>query len=396
MKKITTLLFLITLCGCANSAESSSEDTKEYSRDIFAMDTYMYLKAYGEHADTALGYSSEQILSLEELFSVTSEKSDIWAINHSNGEPVSVSDDTIAVLNKAIEIGGKTNGALDVTIYPLLTEWGFIPIPKTTVDKSNGENAVCHRWTSSPYRQYAFVVRLDIQHFCSSSLSTNILGIGITTDTQQVPTDDIKADKLKLIDYTKISVKGNTVQLPDNMKIDFGALAKGYTSDCVTEILKENGVKSALVNLGGNVHAVGTKPDGTLWKVGVQNPFSPSEQVCILEIADKAVITSGNYERFFTDENGRKYWHILDSADGFPADNGLVSVTIVSENGLLCDALSTALFVLGTDKAIDYWRNSADFEMILITDDEKIIYSEGLSDFINFTASYETEVIYRE
>lgn len=344
MKKITTLLFLflITLCGCANSAESSSEDTKEYSRDIFAMDTYMYLKAYGEHADTALGYSSEQILSLEELFSVTSEKSDIWAINHSNGEPVSVSDDTIAVLNKAIEIGGKTNGALDVTIYPLLTEWGF------------------------------------------------------TTDTQQVPTDDIIADKLKLIDYTKISVKGNTVQLPDNMQIDFGALAKGYTSDCVTEILKENGVKSALVNLGGNVHAVGTKPDGTLWKVGVQNPFSPSEQVYILEIADKAVITSGNYERFFTDENGRKYWHILDSADGFPADNGLVSVTIVGENGLLCDALSTTLFVLGTDKAIDYWRNSADFEMILITDDEKIIYSGGLSDFINFTASYETEVIYRE
>ena len=302
----------------------------------------MYLKAYGEHADTALGYSSEQILSLEELFSVTSEKSDIWAINHSNGESVSVSDDTIAVLNKAIEIGGKTNGALDVTIYPLLTEWGF------------------------------------------------------TTDTQQVPTDDIIVDKLKLIDYTKISVKGNTVQLPDNMQIDFGALAKGYTSDCVTDILKENGVKSALVNLGGNVHAVGTKPDGTLWKVGVQNPFSPSEQVCILEIADKAVITSGNYERFFTDENGRKYWHILDSADGFPADNGLVSVTIVGENGLLCDALSTALFVLGTDKAIDYWRNSADFEMILITDDEKIIYSEGLSDFINFTASYETEVIYRE
>ena len=342
MKKITTLLFLflITLCGCANSAESSSEDTKEYSRDIFAMDTYMYLKAYGEHADTALGYSSEQILSLEDLFSVTSEKSDIWAINHSNGEPVSVSDDTIAVLNKAIEIGGKTNGALDVTIYPLLTEWGF------------------------------------------------------TTDTQQVPTDYIIADKLKLIDYTKISVRGNTVQLPDNMQIDFGALAKGYTSDCVTEILKENGVKSALVNLGGNVHAVGTKPDGTLWKVGVQNPFSPSEQVCILEIADKAVITSGNYERFFTDENGRKYWHILDSDDGFPADNGLFSVTIVGENGLLCDALSTALFVLGTDKAIDYWRNSADFEMILITDDEKIIYSEGLSDFINFTASYETEVIY--
>lgn len=341
MKKITTLLllFLITLCGCANSAESSSEDTKEYTRDIFAMDTYMYLKAYGKHADTALGYASEQILSLEELFSVTSEKSDVWAINHSHGKPVSASDDTITILEKAYEISKKTNGALDITIYPLLTEWGF------------------------------------------------------TTDTQQVPSDDIIADKLKLIDYTKISVKGNNVQLPDNMQIDFGALAKGYTSDCVTKILKVNDVKSALINLGGNVHAIGTKPDGTLWKVGVQNPFSPSEQICILEIADKAVITSGNYERFFTDENGKKYWHILDSADGFPADNGLVSVTIVGEDGLLCDALSTALFVLGTEKAIDYWRNEIGFEMILVTEDAQMYYTEGLKDSIHLTGILNAEVL---
>lgn len=344
MKKIYMIffLYLIILCGCANFEKNSSKSQREYTRDIFAMDTYMHLKAYGEHADIALGYASEQILSLEKFFSVTETNSDIWTINHAQGKSVSVSDDTISLLEKAVEIGEKSNGALDVTIYPLLTEWGF------------------------------------------------------TTDKQQVPNHEIIAEKLQLVDYKKISISGNTVQLPRDMQLDFGALAKGYTSDCVTDILKKNGVKSALVNLGGNVHAVGSKPDGSLWKVGVQNPFSPSEQVCILEIADKAVITSGNYERFFTDDNGEKYWHILDSSDGYPADNGLVSVTIIGDNGLLCDGLSTALFVLGTEKAIDYWKNSSDFEMVLITDDEKIYYSEGIADSVQFTASYEAEVIWRE
>lgn len=344
MKKFYTLFFilLIFLCGCQNSAVPFSSDTKEYSRDIFAMDTYMHLKAYGEQADTALGYASEQILSLEKLFSVTNKNSDIWEINHAQGKSVTVSDDTIAVLEKAIEIGEISDGALDITIYPLLTEWGF------------------------------------------------------TTDKQQVPSREIITKKLSLVDYRKININGNTVQLSPDMQLDFGALAKGYASDCAANILRENGVESALINLGGNVHAMGRKKDGTLWKVGVQNPFSPSEKICILEIADKAVITSGNYERFFTDENGEKYGHILDSADGFPADNGLVSVTIIGDNGLICDGLSTALFVLGTEKAIEYWKNSSDFEMILITDDKKIYYSEEISDSVQFTTSYETEVISRE
>lgn len=333
---VSFLLFLF--CGCTSSADSVSEEQKEYVRDIFAMDTYMYLKAYGECADNALGMASEKILLLENEFSVTSEQSDTWAINHSNGVSVNVSQDTMTLLQTAVDIGEKTNGALDITLYPVISLWGF------------------------------------------------------TTDTQQVPEPETLEKMLSLADYTKISISEDSVQLPDGMQLDFGALAKGYTSDCIIDILNENGVESALVNLGGNVQALGTKPDGTSWKVGIQNPFSESEQICILDIADCAVITSGNYERYFT-QDGINYWHIIDSADGYPADNGLVSVTVIGKSGLLCDSLSTALFVLGTDKAIDYWKQQGDFDMILVTDDATVYYTENLSDIITFTETLNTKVI---
>lgn len=298
----------------------------------------MYLKAYGEYADSALSMASEKILLLENEFSVTSEQSDTWAINHSNGVSVNVSQDTMTLLQTAIDIGKKTNGALDITLYPVLSLWGF------------------------------------------------------TTDTYQVPEPEILEETLSLVDYTKISLSEDAVQISAGMQLDFGALAKGYASDCVINILSESGVESALVNLGGNVQALGTKPDGTTWKVGIQNPFLESEQICILDIADCAVITSGNYERYFT-QDGKNYWHIIDANDGYPADNGLVSVTIVGKSGLLCDSLSTALFVLGTDKAIDYWKNQGDFDMILVTDDATIYYTEGLSDIITFTGNLNTKVI---
>ncbi|MGN0594953.1 MAG: FAD:protein FMN transferase, partial [Hominimerdicola sp.] len=253
MKRWLTVLSLslAMLCGCSNTSQhSNSEITAEVTRDIFAMDTYMYLKAYGENAETALGIASERILSLEKTFSVTYENSDTWAINHADGKCVNVSTDTLKILNTAIDIGNKTNGALDITLYPILKAWGF------------------------------------------------------TTDKFTIPSEKDLNELLKYVDYQKISIHNDTVQLDKEMQLDFGALAKGYTSDCVVEILKENKIESALVNLGGNVHALGVKPDGSPWKVAVKNPFSPNEELCILEISDKAVITSGNYERYFTDEDG--------------------------------------------------------------------------------------------
>ena len=175
------------------------------------------------------------------------------------------------------------------------------------------------------------------------------------------------------------------------MKIDLGAIAKGYTSSKIIDIFKENNIKSGMVTLGGNVQVLGKKPDGSLWKVGIQNPISESEYLGVLQTSDKAVITSGGYERNFT-KNGKTYHHILDPSNGYPANNGLTSVTIISSDGTLADALSTSLFVMGKDKAIDFYKKSNyNFDFILYTSDNKLIISDGIEDI--FFSNLDIEVV---
>ncbi len=339
MKRLLLVLIplLCILCAC-DSTNSSESVTTAISRDIFAMDTYMTLKVYSTD-ENILDVSQDRITQLEDLFSVTSEGSDIWNINHSNGESVSVSDDTANTLQTALEVCNSTSGALDISIYPVLKEWGF------------------------------------------------------TTGDYKVPTQDTLNTLLQNVDYTKISLDGNSVTIPQDFEIDLGSVAKGYTSDSLMQIFKDNGVTSAIVSLGGNVQACGTKPDGSLWNVAIENPFSPNEEMCIVSIDNKAVITSGNYERYFTDDDGNVYWHILDTADGYPADNGLVSVTIIGDSGTMCDALSTALFVMGTDKAIEYWQSNPTFDMVLVTDDKKIYITNTLQDSLQNISTMQLEVI---
>ena len=192
-----------------------------------------------------------------------------------------------------------------------------------------------------------------------------------------------------LIDYDKETL---TVSFKkDGVQIDLGGIAKGYTSSRIMDIYKEKGVTSGLVNLGGNAQVFGTKPDGSLWCVAVQSPDSEDEYLGVLETKDKAIITSGGYERYF-EKDGVTYHHIIDPSTGYPADNGLISVTIVSADGTLADGLSTSLFVMGKDKATDYWKaHSDEFDMILLTDDEKLYVSEGIKD--SFTSDREFEIV---
>ena len=192
-----------------------------------------------------------------------------------------------------------------------------------------------------------------------------------------------------LIDYDK---ETSTVSFKkDGVQIDLGGIAKGYTSSRIMDIYKEKGVTSGLVNLGGNAQVFGTKPDGSLWRVAVQSPDSEDEYLGVLEMKDKAIITSGGYERYF-EKDGVTYHHIIDPSTGYPADNGLISVTIVSADGTLADGLSTSLFVMGKDKATDYWKaHSDEFDMILLTDDEKLYVSEGIKD--SFTSDREFEIV---
>ena len=297
----------------------------------------MSMKAYGDNAQKALDDSRELIMRLDSELSVTDEGSCIYELNK-NGKGT-VTDSAAVLINKAVEIGDRTGGALDISLYPVLKEWGF------------------------------------------------------TTEDYHIPDDKILDDLLSDVDYKSISISGNEVTLPENVQIDLGALAKGYTSDSIMEQMSADGVDSAIVSLGGNVQAIGGKPDGSAWKVSVRDPFAPDTDMCIVEIKDKAVITSGNYERFFTGDDGKNYWHIIDPADGYPADNGLVSTTIIGESGLECDALSTAFFVTGKDKAVDYWRSDRSFDMILVSDDGKIYYTEGIADSFKNISSMEAEVL---
>ncbi|MBQ1768126.1 MAG: FAD:protein FMN transferase, partial [Oscillospiraceae bacterium] len=211
---------------------------------------------------------------------------------------------------------------------------------------------------------------------------------GFTAGEYRVPQEAELEKLLRLVDYTKVTVSGDTVSLGEGMLIDLGAVAKGYAGDRVTELLRSHGVKSAIINLGGNVQCLGRKPDGSRWKIGVQDPAG-SGYVGVIEAEDEAVVTSGGYERYF-ELDGKTYWHIIDPSDGRPADSGIISVTVVGASGLACDGLSTALFVMGKEKASELWRENGGFEVVFVSESGEIIITEGLSG--RFTPSGGREV----
>lgn len=327
---------LLLLCSCQNNS-SDNDIVKENSIDLFAMDTYMYVKVYGNDTNNLLNLVKSEIVSLEKLFNVNDSDSDISNINNNN--IAMVSNDTISIINKALEISKETNGALDISVYPILKEWGF------------------------------------------------------TTGTYKIPNNDTINNLLQYVDYTQIKVDNNNVSIPQNFAIDLGSVAKGYTSDKIVNILMDNGITSALIDLGGNIQTIGTKLDGTLWSIAVKNPIDIEKNICIIKVDDKAVITSGNYERYFTGEDGKNYCHIIDTKTGKPAENGLISVTIIGDSGLICDALSTSLYVMGKDKAIEYCKYHNDFNAILITSDMEVFITSGIAGNIQMLDNYNYSVI---
>lgn len=319
------------------TSENASDDA-EAVRDVFAMDTYMTVKAYGSNGDAAVDAAVDEINRLDALLSTGKKDSEIGQINANNGGQLS--EDGAVLMERSLELYKSTNGAFDVAIYPVMKAWGF------------------------------------------------------TDGNYQVPDADTLKATLELVDPSLIDYDKETSTVSfkkDGVQIDFGGIAKGYTSSRIMDIYKEKGVTSGLVNLGGNAQVFGTKPDGSLWRVAVQSPDSEDEYLGVLETKDKAIITSGGYERYF-EKDGVTYHHIIDPSTGYPADNGLISVTIVSADGTLADGLSTSLFVMGKDKATDYWKaHSDEFDMILLTDDEKLYVSEGIKD--SFTSDREFEIV---
>ena len=307
------------------SGEAADKET-EASKDLFAMDTYMTLTAYGEHAQEAVDKAAERVEALDALLSTGNENSEIYQLNQ-NGE-ATLSEEGGYLVERALELYKKTEGAFDIAIYPVMQAWGF------------------------PTQDY------------------------------HVPDDDTLKEKLALADASKVNYDKDTRKIffdQDGMEIDLGGIAKGYTSSQIMQIYQDCGVTSGLVNLGGNVQALGCKTDGSKWRVAIQSPDDTEEYLGILEIEDQAVITSGGYERYF-EEDGVTYHHIIDPATGYPADSGLISVTIVSDDGTLADGLSTSLFIMGEEKAAQFWReNSDEFEAIMETSDGELYVTEGIA-----------------
>ncbi|WP_337676711.1 FAD:protein FMN transferase [Dysosmobacter sp.] len=315
--------FLLT--GCSGAPAQKPE-----SATFFAMDTAMDFTVYG---DAALLDEAETLIgSLEEQVSVTDEHSDIYAIDHTGSG--SLSGNAAELMEQALELCRRTGGALDISVYPIVRAWGF------------------------------------------------------TTGSYQIPDEETIQSLLPLVDYTQIQYDAATgvVTLPEGMEIDLGSVAKGYAGQLAAQMLRNSGVESALLNLGGNVQTVGAKPDGSPWQIGIKDPQG-EDAMMVLSVEDQAVVTSGGYERYF-EQDGQTYWHVMDPSTGHPADSGLISVTIVGDEGVVCDGLSTALFVMGLEKAADLWAQSCDFEAVFVTASGEVYITEGLRDRFALTEQY--------
>lgn len=315
------LCLLAALTGCGES--------KAHEKQIFSMDTVMTLTAYGKNAETGLDSAVGVINSMDTMLDPENENSDVYAMNHAKGQPTVVHGQVAEMLKTAASVYDRSGGALDLAVYPLVKAWGFV----------DGQYTVPSDETISA-----------------------LLG-------------DIDFSQVKLTDFAETG--DYLVTVPDGMALTFGAVAKGCAAGYAVAALRAAGVTSAIVSLGGNVQTLGTKPDGSDWNVAVQDPNDTGSYVGILSVGETAVVTSGGYQRYF-EEDGVRYHHILDPATGYPADSGLLSVTVVCTDGTTADALSTALFVLGEDKALDYWRTYGGFDLVLVTDDDRVVVTSGL------------------
>ena len=321
MKKYIPVLLAAALLPSISCYAAS---TDKVSKENFFLDTIVTITLYGTEDEEPIDDCFDLLEYYENMLSRTIEGSDVWNINHAGGEPVEVSEETADLIETALHYAELSDGAFNITLAPISIIWDF------------------------------------------------------QNNTGTLPEDEEIKEALKHTNLQAISVDGNTVTLADpDAAIDLGGIAKGYIADRVKDLLLSEGYDSALINLGGNVLTVGVKPDGNLWKIGIRKPFGETEETCaVLSVDDQSVITSGTYERYF-EVDGKIYHHILDPETGYPVDNGLTSVTILTDLSVDGDALSTACFVLGVDEGMELIESLDYAEAMMINEDGEMFYSSG-------------------
>lgn len=331
MKKLFCIIFLVLIsvlpfAGCKAKAPLQEEE-------LYALDTVISMSVYSDN-ENAINSAKAEIYRLQCLLSVTDENSDIYKINSTPDTFVKVSSECFELIKTAIGVSKNSGGNFDITVYPAVELWGF---------------------TASSYK---------------------------------VPTQSELVEVKAFIGYNNIELDENTesVRISKGTRLDLGGIAKGYIADKAAEALKEQGVESALLNFGGNIKLIGKKPTGDSFKIGIKAPFDDG-YFAILKAENATASTAGGYERYF-EENGKRYHHILNPFTASPAESDVISATVIGEKGEVCDALSTAAFVMGSSGVSELTSAYSGYSFVLLTEDT-VYVSEGISDNFELTESYQ-------
>ena len=329
-KLVSGALMLAALLFSAASCAKKSADPY-ISKTEFILNTSCTISLYDKQDRSILDQVFQLCSQYDKLFSMTQSGSDIYKINHAGGKAVKVSQDTVDVIEEGLGYSKKSDGLFDITVGALTSLWNI-----------EGENP-------------------------------------------KVPPKDKIDAAMKTIDYRGIVIAGDTVALKNkDAMIDLGGVAKGFIADKLKAFLLSQGVHRAIINLGGNVEVLGSKDTNTPWIVGVQQPFQGQNQdIGYLYVTDKSVVTSGIYERYFV-QDGKLYAHILDPRTGYPVENDLSSVTIVSDESKQGDGLSATCFLLGVEKATKLVESLNDVDAIFITKDGKVVTTPGINRKVKF------------
>lgn len=307
---------------------TSKHEEQQVMKSSYALGTIINLRVSSSKAEEAIEKAIERLNNIDDKMSAFKDSSEISKINLNSGvNSEFVSRDTYFVLNKSIEYSKILEGTFDPTIRPLVALWN------------------------------------------------------IGTKQETIPKKNEIEEKLKLVNYNDVILDENnySVMLKHNKQaLDVGGIAKGFAADEVRDIFYKYNVKSALIDLGGNIFALGSKEDGTSWKVGIQNPFkSRGEYIGILSVKNKSVVTSGNYERYFM-KDGKRFHHIIDPKTGYPSQSKIISATIISDDSIDGDGLSTGVYILGIDKAMKIIEAISGVDAIFVTEDKKLYTTSGI------------------
>lgn len=337
-KSLAVIILVITLLLSSCQGGTAKAAVEPLSKSSYLLGTIVEVTIYDKPDEKIIDEVFARIAEIEREMTINNaETSEIIALNNASGKnEVVLSPETFYVLEKGLQYSQNSKGFFDITVGPVVKSWN------------------------------------------------------IGTEYAAIPDKNKLAEAVKLVDYTKLSLNKEKhsayLEVP-GMQVDLGAIAKGYAADESARILKENGVKNAIINLGGNVLTIGGNPNGNPWRIAIQDPFNPrGEFIGVVNVKDKTVVTSGTYERYF-EVNGKKYHHILDPFTGYPVENNLYSVSIITDKSIDGDGLSTTCLLYGLEEGMKLIEKLDNVEAIFITGDKKVYASSGLKDIFTITNS---------